>query len=418
MKELFVEGYNNSLDKDTIYLSNGFSTVYNLCENLIQIPVNANKKYVMDKWDPTIPKNILVESIKRYNTDKVYVSCIFEMEPVYVYLASLELPDVDFIVGGPAAYLFHAFVNPLLLPQRKNFKIVIDNLRSIFKNYDEREWGLKIPNNISNSDILFSVSFNKPCFWGKCIFCSSPIFLGDTVYTYSNIPNIDNKLTAYYTSPDMLPEDIKLLLPIINEKSNIYHTFYWRASGNKITELKSFFHEIKTPQRLCFRIGGEFLSDRMLMYMKKGITLEEYLKTLKYLLDSGCNVYLSIILGWDNLIDDDIRSFDKFIDKIKDYNNIEFSLRWLTLTNSSFKKFDKDKNYMETNTEVRQFENSMNIPRVWKDMIYYMLLLNKEQFLLNYEMYNIINTKIRNISGSNEILRILNGISENLKLRI
>ena len=75
--------------------------------------------------------------------------------------------------------------------------------------------------------------------------------------------------------------------------------------------------------------GIEFPSDRMWKYLNKGTHMDEVLETLEFCMQSGFKVNANVILGWNNLIEQDLKDLEGFMDNLSEQAVTTLQLRWL-----------------------------------------------------------------------------------------
>jgi radical SAM superfamily enzyme YgiQ (UPF0313 family) len=73
----------------------------------------------------------------------------------------------------------------------------------------------------------------------------------------------------------------------------------------------------------------EFPTNRMLRYIGKGCHTDEVLEFLGLCHENKIHINANFILGWDNLIDDDIRELKNFMDSVPENSITTFQIRWL-----------------------------------------------------------------------------------------
>ncbi len=393
MKKLYIEFYNREIGEgktSNILLRNGFSAVYNLCEDIVAIE--------MDWLYPEKTVNELKEKCKNY-TD-VYITSFWWREIFLIYLVSKDLPEVNFTVGGPSAIWMHTEGRFSELPKLKNFVITGNTLDSVFNNFNNKKWGLNIPNIEYRDDeiVHFVIPKTIPCSWGRCKFCDGhsisnmPITNSFDTNFIEKLPDkIKNlKKAVMYSASSFTAEDIQFIVPIINRDPNILHYFFWRAERQEAEKLKYVMEKIKYPENLFFFVGVEFLGTRMLKYIDKGLTAEDYIYTLQTINQFGSNLALIIILGWNNLIYNDVDDIYNNFSKL-DLRNSSMKTRVLTVTPMTEKHFSKDFIGCEKVYFPIELPEIKDRPDIWKDSYSWKYkLIDEKQKMYNNAIVNIL----------------------------
>ena len=81
--------------------------------------------------------------------------------------------------------------------------------------------------------------------------------------------------------------------------------------------------------KLVLGFGMEFPTNRMLRYIGKGANTDEVLEFLRICHENKIHINANFILGWDNLIEDDIQELENFMDSMPDNSITTFQMRWL-----------------------------------------------------------------------------------------
>jgi radical SAM superfamily enzyme len=393
---LFIEFYYILPNNSIMVLNNGFSPCYNLCNNIISIEIR------LDDLDYTL--NLLRKALTLEKFDMVYVSSFYLWHTIFVYKIASEFPNINFIVGGPDAS--SSKVNTKLLFEQDNFKLTSEPLRSIFPEiYHERKWGLNFPKLESNiKNIEFSMcNSRRTCSWGKCKFCTSNskfprINSGDDpiINFIENIPTElreTKQLLIHTQFPDITFKELRELTPIFNYDIRINYCSALRAV--KIDRLKKFkdvLVEILNPNRISFQIGIEFLSNRMLEYMNKGLTVDDYVGTITLLQELNFSINLNIILGWNNLTFNDVKEFNNALEKF-DSSKVRIVLGRFYATNETKPYFEKDIIECEEEDRGKLIFNR-----------YYFKLSDKKQISFNNLIEKICKNKFEVLNYNNNIL--------------
>jgi radical SAM superfamily enzyme YgiQ (UPF0313 family) len=76
-------------------------------------------------------------------------------------------------------------------------------------------------------------------------------------------------------------------------------------------------------------LGIEFPSDRMLKYAGKGFNTAEMLETLRICRENRIRVNGNFMLGWNTLIEADIRELEDFMVQMPEGSIVNMQMRWL-----------------------------------------------------------------------------------------
>ena len=410
MNKLYIELY--VIENKMMYLDNGFSSCHNLCSNMAFIEIKQNdKEYTL---------NSLRDVLSTGKYDTVYVSVYNSYYSLlFIYIMATEFPNINFTAGGPGviSILLIADNNISMLP---NFKLSSETLESIFPDtYDQRQWGLGLPENIDDVEQIHISMCNtsRPCEWGKCKFCHINHCFSHMNSIQKPMINIVEKIPQYIREtkqiivnmgfPHITLKELKEVVPIINYDTNITYISFLRAlKSNQLEEFEKTLLEIVNPERIIFFIGVEFFSDRMLKYMDKGLTVDEYIDTIKVIQKLNINLHLCFILGWNNITVNDIKEFSKAMKKI-DCSKVSKRAGELQLTKYIEDNFKDGFIGCEKNEliikNIKGYEDKR--AELWEKMAnaraYSFILKDKEQIRLNCLLLKIIND---GFSGQNMCL--------------
>ena len=67
----------------------------------------------------------------------------------------------------------------------------------------------------------------------------------------------------------------------------------------------------------------------MWKYLDKGTSMEEVIETLEFCTQAGFKVNANVILGWNNLVEQDLKDLEKFMDGFSEHTVTTLQLRWL-----------------------------------------------------------------------------------------
>jgi len=250
---------------------------------------------------------------------EVYVSLSYEIDGLnQIKKCAAENPNIKFILGGP------------LFSFERNFKIESNNIKVYKKRvedyfnipYNPDNWGLELPKGFDNIGYDVSVINGVGCSWGKCTYCKWSEFHKNKDYGVLKInrfpiveyPGIKN---IWIHSASLQLNKLKECFFKIPNRDDVNYCFYIRADETTYKELKAILPKIKcNPDKLFVAIGVELPDNHILNYIKKGTTKEIMLKTIKLLVDYGCQIHLTLIDKWNNLTEEIVNNvidwFNKF----------------------------------------------------------------------------------------------------------
>lgn len=299
--ESFVQFY--EVKNKTLFLNNGFSSVWNLLKDRGEIIwIDSNIDDFPDVFGT------------------VYISCFYERDFSYIEEWVKNSPHIKFIVGGPAvSYMDFKVEAPNFYADKRN----MFELLSVQPTSDM--WNLELPK-IESDNVYYnySLSFGNKCYWGKCNFCNRKSEL-EIDLIVKNIPILKpNHNIIWLNKLSITPKDISNIFPIL--KSQSYYSFFTRGDFGVLDSLK----QITITKKFRPIIGVEFPSNRMLSLMNKGITTESLFGVMELFLKNMCKVNITLIHGWPNLIEDDVIKVENFLSSLKPYKKqIDCSNHWL-----------------------------------------------------------------------------------------
>jgi len=317
---LFLQFYNYQNNKYD--LTNGFSDTWDYCENkgdMLWYKLKTFQEY--DSW------NHLYESYENNDlpfTKGIIYICISFMNQLYqCYIWAKKYPDIKFITGGPILFRYnlnylHFRINS---PLPKNLKFINTSVEEYFniKNYTHK-WKLKIPDEIKPHDsITFNYSIESKCYWGNCIYCRHSSekdikLLRQRRFNYIKPIHIDHSgdCTIRLGTDSFQPKFLNKL----NQYSNFNYVSFFRSSKVELNYLQNNNRDLND---FIFIVGLEYPVDRMLRYMKKGFTVDDYINNLVLLSSKNATITTMYIVGWTNLIKEDINNLEKFFIKLEGY---------------------------------------------------------------------------------------------------
>ncbi|HKJ97981.1 MAG TPA: radical SAM protein [Desulfotignum sp.] len=322
-------------------LCNGFSDTWDLCRSkgdFLWIPLEQETEQWYDESAYT-PVFLPIEK------GTAYVSASYVNQLYQAYLWACQYPDIQFIVGGPvaserygAAPGWHSVHFKVEQPLPSNLFLTGQSVESLFgvPEFSGR-WHLEVPEQIpKNSRIYFSYTLENQCYWKKCPFCSiaqhsSEHFrkrkLLDLAFTDLNYNG--HKIVRLNTG-SMTPEHIRNILPVLPVRPDMEYRFFMRAAAAETRAMETAVSRMKGAIPDCtLGFGIEFPSDRMWQYLNKGTRMDEVIKTLTFCTKTGFKVNANVILGWNNLVEQDLRDLEGFMANLSAHSVTTLQLRWL-----------------------------------------------------------------------------------------
>ena len=339
---IFLQFYNKT--KSAYFdLCNGFSDTYDLCNNKgdfywTEHEINRTKWYS----EKTYENRVLPIS-----KGTVYISAIYMNHLYQSYVWAKEYPDINFIVGGPIAAERHidkSGWHPVYL-KVDNYDILPSNLEITGRSVEDwfgvpnfsGKWKVDIPEFVPNdSRIYFSYTLDNGCYWRKCVFCNIALHAKevfrkrkDLKYEFEDMEHDGHKIVRLNTGSITI-KYIKEVLPELPRRDDIEYRLFIRPAKAETTALKEVLSENggKFP-KLILGFGMEFPSNRMLRYIGKGCNTDEVLDFLHLCFENKIHANANFILGWNNLIEDDIRELEMFMDSVPENSITTFQIRWL-----------------------------------------------------------------------------------------
>jgi len=323
---LFVQFYDYSIEYNIYNLCNGFSDTYDLCKS-------KGEFYWM--------KHILPDYSKKYagydnkfiiNKGTVFVSASYISHLYRVYLWAIRYPDINFIVGGPCI-VYPSYKIQKQLP--KNI-ILYDNSIEKYFNISEfsYNWKLEIPSQIKkNKTISYNYFLEKLCYWRKCNFCIytnqmniEPRTRKEFKYEFKDVI-YNGKKEIRIGSDSLSSYNIKNFIANIPYVENLkQYRVFLRPSKKELESLKS----IDFNYNMKFNMGLEFPSERMWNNMKKGFSFKYVKDTINYIsTKKNFSMILNFIIGWNNLIEQDLYDMELFLENLNFSDNTTLSIHGL-----------------------------------------------------------------------------------------
>jgi len=281
------------------------------------------------------------------NKGTVYISAIYTNHLYQSYVWAKEYPNIRFIVGGPVAAerridakgwnpLYFAIDSYKVLPS--NLKITGKSVEDWFEvvNFSAK-WKLDVPEFVPDDNkIYFSYTLDNGCYWSKCIFCNIALHAKDLFrkrkdmnFEFQDIKHNGTKIVRLNTGSIRIPY-IREVLPKLPCRDNMEYRLFMRPAKAENKALKEVLNKHSGEFPKCvLGFGIEFPSNRMLRYIDKGCNTDEILEFLSLCRSNRIRVNANLILGWDNLIEDDIKEVKNFMDRVPDNSITSVQVRWL-----------------------------------------------------------------------------------------
>ena len=325
-------------------LVNGFSDTFDLCRS------RGDFHWVVHEPDSSKWEDEEIYTARPLPVEKgrVYVSASYMNHLYQAEVWARQHPGVEVVVGGPVAAARTCGKDnwePLYFAMRENAHLP-DNLtitgRSVEQFFGVPDfsgpWKLEVPHGIVPADapVYVSYTLDNGCYWGRCIYCNikeapADLFRRRThpAFEFEQIDHPGRKIVRLNTG-SMTPRYIRDVLPGLPAGKDLEYRTFMRCSAaeNKALSEVVARQDGKLPA-LTLGIGVEFPSDRMLAWMDKGITCDDILQTLKICREAGIRVNGNMILGWNNLIEEDVRDLERFLANMPEAAMTSMQLRWL-----------------------------------------------------------------------------------------
>ncbi|MEH0018848.1 MAG: hypothetical protein V6Z89_04295 [Desulfobacter sp.] len=337
---LFIQFYGKT-NSGWYDLCNGFSDTWDLCRSkgdFLWLPHVQDA----DKWyDPEAYGTLELPFTK----GTAYVSASYVNHLYQAYVWATQYPDIRFVVGGPVASERCGTGNGW---QSVHFKVEGDlpfNLEVTGKSIESLfgvpefsgTWKLEIPDNVpGDSRVYFSYTLENLCYWKKCPFCSIAQHTPDHArkrkafgLEFRDLDFAGHKIVRINTG-SITPEHIRQILPRLPVDDDIEYRYFMRAAKAETNALRDVVSRLegKLPAS-TLGFGIEFPSDRMWKYLNKGTRMDEVIETLDFCREAGFKVNANVILGWNNLVDQDLKDLETFMDSLAENAVTTLQLRWL-----------------------------------------------------------------------------------------
>jgi len=339
---LFLQFYNKT-KSGYFDLCNGFSDTYDLCKSKgdfywTEHEIDRTKWYL----DETYENRELP-----INKGTVYISAIYMNHLYQSYVWAKEYPNIRFIVGGPIAserridtngwHPVYVMVDSYdMLPS--NLEITGRSVEDWFEvlNFSGK-WKVDVPEFVpDDSRVYFSYTLDNGCYWRKCVFCNIALHAREVFrkrkvmrYEFANMEHNGHKIVRLNTG-SITTKYIREVLPALPRRDDIEYRLFMRSANAENTALKEVLSKYRDKfPKLVIGFGMEFPTNRMLKYVGKGCTTGEVLEFLHLCHENKIHINANFILGWDNLIKDDISELENFMDSVPEDSITTFQMRWL-----------------------------------------------------------------------------------------
>jgi len=322
-------------------LCNGFSDTWDLCRSKGDIYWVEQLADPSRWYDETAYGNVPLPITK----GRVFVSASYVNHLYQAYTWACSHPDIQFVVGGPVAseratnlpgwHSVHFKVTGALPP---NLTLTGRSVESWFGVPDfSGTWKLTIPDVVPRgSRVYFSYTLENLCYWKKCPFCSiaqhsleHARHRQDFGLEFKDLTYEGHKIVRLNTG-SITPAQIRAILPQLPRKEDIEYRYFMRANRAETRALQEVVAELdgQIPDS-TLGFGIEFPSDRMWKYLNKGTCMDEVMETLDVCRESGFKVNANLILGWNNLVDKDLKDLEFFMGNLAENAVTSLQLRWL-----------------------------------------------------------------------------------------
>jgi len=337
---LFIQFYNKTYS-GWFDLCNGFSDTWDLCRSkgdFLWIPLDMDT----DQW---YDENAYTRIPLPIQKGTVYVSASYVNQLYQAFLWANQYPDITFFVGGPVAserYCaepgWHSVHFKVEHPLPANLVVTGQSVESLFgvPEFSGR-WHLEVPDRIpANSRIYFSYTLENQCYWKKCPFCSiaqhsSAHFRKRKILdlAFTDLDYTGHKIVRLNTG-SITPEHIRSILPLLPATPDMEYRFFMRAAAAETRAMEAAVSKMQGQVPDCtLGFGIEFPSDRMWQYLNKGTRMDDVIKTLEFCTKTGFKVNANVILGWNNLTEQDLIDLEGFMENLSADTVTTLQLRWL-----------------------------------------------------------------------------------------
>jgi len=281
---------------DTMIVSNGFSFGRENQSNYTDIFIDRNSS----------PKTVSAQmEIVSSEADRIFASISIsdDLEIIRPYI------DHRWIIGGNV-YSTQKNTSLAQTGDVENTQFTVTSLpleqllggpetpySSIFSSYFE-----ELFKQSSCKNLLYNCTIGQGCYWGKCEFCGFRVsnckryIRKNSIDILSSLlPNTNGGTSEVHLGiPSIYPSMLRDVLSV-SWPETLFPVIFIRADLGIINVLESFNNEQQICRNKKFCLGMEILSDTALAVLKKGVTVDSILNTIKLLLSHGALVELEIM---------------------------------------------------------------------------------------------------------------------------
>jgi hypothetical protein len=339
---LFLQFYNQI--KGSYYdLCNGYSDTYDLCRSKGEFFWTEHETD-QSKWhdDATYTKRQLP-----IEKGTVYVSAVYVNHLYQAYMWAKAYPEINFVVGGPVAaerIMTPGKWNPIYIEVDKNVTLP-KNLTVTGKSVEDwfgvpnfsGRWKLDIPGDVpGDSKVYFSYTLDNRCYWKKCIYCNIALHAEEVFRErkridceFGDVDHAGLKIVRLNTG-SITPKFLRDVLPVLPNRPDLDYRMFIRSGKVETRALEAALKRMGGDiPNLVLGFGMEFPSNRMLTYAGKGFTTGELLDFLNLCKAYGLKINANFMLGWNNLIEDDLKELASFMEKMPEDAVTTAQIRWL-----------------------------------------------------------------------------------------
>jgi len=344
-----LQFYSKSRFEGYYDLGNGFSDTYDLCKSKGDFHWMEYDGLLWSTAGKLMKSQGELENCENVKLPikkgTIYVSAIYVIHVYQCFIWAKQHPDIKFIVGGPAL-ISELFIMREEYPS--NMTLTTDSVEQLFNvpNFSG-EWKLDIPEKVKDEDIVFAYTLDTTCYWKKCTYCNYAFCRSrvrdDVKFGFENLKHNGLK-TIKLNSPAFTPKMLREIIPKLPIDDLIKYNLYIRSGKAENIALREIIKDSE-DKSMIFVSGIEYPSDRVLKMINKGITVNEILDTIDIFKTSKHDLYLIMILFWDDLHESDIEAVAEFM------NHVPVDMR-LGVTRIFVKPYTQLYGQYEVGTEV------------------------------------------------------------------
>jgi len=339
---LFLQFYNQI--KGSYYdLCNGYSDTYDLCLSKGDFYWTEHETD-RRKWHDDATYTSRTLPIDR---GTVYISAIYVNHLYQAYMWAKAYPQIEFVVGGPVAaerMMTEGKWNPVYIEVDKKVALP-KNLTVTGKSVEDwfgvpnfsGKWKLDIPEDIpGESKIYFSYTLDNRCYWRKCIYCNIALHAQEVFRQrkridceFADVDHPGMKIVRLNTG-SITPQFLREVLPALPNRPDLDYRMFIRSGTVETRALEDALKQLNgNIPNLVLGFGMEFPSNRMLKYAGKGFTTGELLDFLNLSKAYGLKINANFMLGWNNLIEEDLKELESFMQQMPEDAVTTAQIRWL-----------------------------------------------------------------------------------------